>query len=91
LPGSFSIFTHDVTGASGLWVGGDGHFKGWEINDTLILLFQAGRNLIPRHPEEALRSLNDAIHLGEKALDESRDAIQGSRSALIAKRMSGSW
>lgn len=42
----------------------------------MIFRFQAARNLMPRHPVEALRSLNDAINDGERALDNSRDAIQ---------------
>ena len=45
----------------------------------MMFRFQAIRNLMPRHPDEALRSLNEAIHEGEKALDESRDAIQNLR------------
>jgi len=52
----------------------------------MIFRFQAIRNLMPRHPEEALRSLNDAIDDGEKALGESRDAIQDSGSEPIAYR-----
>lgn len=52
----------------------------------VIFRFQAVRNLMPRHPEEALRSLNDAIDDGEKALDESRDAIQDRGSEPIAYR-----
>jgi signal transduction histidine kinase len=54
-----------------------------ELNDTLLqnlqglmFQFQAARNLATRHPDEALRSLNAAINEGEKALDESRDAMQ---------------
>jgi signal transduction histidine kinase len=43
---------------------------------AMMFRFQAARNLMMRHPDEALRSLNDAINEGEKALDESRDAIQ---------------
>ena len=42
----------------------------------LIFRFQAARNSMTRHPEEALRALNDAIHDGEKALDNSRYSIQ---------------
>ena len=43
---------------------------------AMIFRFQAVRNLMTRHPEEALGSLNDAIHDGVTALDESRDVIQ---------------
>lgn len=46
----------------------------------IMFRFQAARNMMPRHPDEALRSLNDAISEGEKALDESREAIQDLRS-----------
>lgn len=42
----------------------------------MMFRFQAARNLMPRHPDEALRSLNDAIDESEKALDQGRDAIQ---------------
>ena len=42
----------------------------------MIFRFQAARNVMGRHPDEALRSLNDAIKDGESALDESRDALQ---------------
>ena len=42
----------------------------------MIFRFQAARNLMAWHPDEALRSLNDAIKDGESALDESRDALQ---------------
>lgn len=63
-----------------------------ELHDTLLqtfhglmFQFQAGRNLIPRRPEEAMRSLDEAINETEKALAESRDAIKGLRSEPIAK------
>jgi PAS domain S-box-containing protein len=48
----------------------------------MMFRFQAARNLMPRHPDEALRSLNDAISEGEKALDESRNAFQDLRSGF---------
>ena len=47
--------------------------------------FQAVRNLLPRRPDEATRSLDDAIEETERALAESRDAIQGLRSGAIAQ------
>jgi len=63
-----------------------------ELHDTLLqtlhglmFQFQAVRNLMPGRPEEAMRSLDEAIHETEKALAESRDAIQGLRSEPIAK------
>jgi PAS domain S-box-containing protein len=43
----------------------------------MMFQFQAARNLMTRHPDEALLSLNEAIKEGQTALDESRDAIQG--------------
>ncbi len=63
-----------------------------ELHDTLLqtlhgllFQFQAVRNLLPQRPEEATRSLDEAIDETEKALAESRDAIQGLRSEPIAK------
>jgi signal transduction histidine kinase len=63
-----------------------------ELHDTLLqslhglmFQFQAARNLLPRRPDEAMQSLDAAIDETEKALAESRDAIQGLRSEPIAK------
>jgi signal transduction histidine kinase len=63
-----------------------------ELHDTLLqtlhglmFQFQAVRNLLPRRAEDAMRSLDDAINETEKALAESRDAIQGLRSEPIAQ------
>jgi signal transduction histidine kinase len=63
-----------------------------DLHDTLLqtlhgLMFQlqAVSNLMPRRPEEAKQSLDDAINETELALTESRDAIQGLRSEPIAK------
>jgi ligand-binding sensor domain-containing protein/signal transduction histidine kinase len=63
-----------------------------DLHDTLLqtlhglmFQFQAVRNLLPRRPEEATRSLDDAIEETEKALAESRDAIQGLRSGVNAQ------
>lgn len=63
-----------------------------ELHDTLLqnlhglmFQFQAVRNLMTRRPEETVRSLDDAIAEMERALAESRDAIQGLRSEPIAK------
>ena len=42
----------------------------------MMFRFQAARNLMTRHPDDALLSLNDAIKDGQTALDASRDAIQ---------------
>jgi PAS domain S-box-containing protein len=51
---------------------------------AMIFRFQAARNLISRHPDEAMRSLDAAINDGEQALDDSRNAIQALRSERIA-------
>ena len=63
-----------------------------DLHDTLLqtlhglmFQFQAVRNLLPRRPEEATRSLDDAIEETERALAESRDAIQGLRSDEIVQ------
>jgi signal transduction histidine kinase len=63
-----------------------------DLHDTLLqtlhglmFQFQAVRNLLPRRPDEAVQSLDDAIDETEKALAESRDAIQGLRSGAIAQ------
>jgi len=63
-----------------------------DLHDTLLqtlhglmFQFQAIRNLLPRRPEDAMRSLDEVIDETEKALAESRDAIQGLRSGAIAQ------
>jgi ligand-binding sensor domain-containing protein/two-component sensor histidine kinase len=63
-----------------------------ELHDTLLqnfhglmFQFQAASNLMLRKPDEAKRSLDDAISETKKALAESREAIQGLRSEPIAK------
>jgi signal transduction histidine kinase/ligand-binding sensor domain-containing protein len=63
-----------------------------ELHDTLLqslhglmFQFQAVRNLMPRRPEEAMHSLDDAINETEKALAESRDAIKDLRSEPITQ------
>ena len=62
-----------------------------ELHDTLLqslhgLMFQVqgARNLLPRRPDEAMRSLDDAIDETKKAVAESRDAIQGLRLEPMA-------
>jgi signal transduction histidine kinase len=69
-----------------------------DLHDTLLqtlhglmFQFQAVRNLLPRHPEEATRSLDDAIGETERALAESRDAIQGLRSGAIGQENLAEW
>jgi signal transduction histidine kinase/streptogramin lyase len=63
-----------------------------ELHDTLLqtlhglmFQFQAVRNLLPRRPDEAMKSLDEAITETEKALSEGRDAIQGLRSEPMTK------
>jgi len=63
-----------------------------ELHDTLLqnfhglmFQFQAASTLMLRKPDEAKRSLDDAISETKKALSESREAIQGLRSEPIAK------
>lgn len=65
-----------------------------ELHDTLLqtlhgllFQFQAVRNLLPRRPVEALKSLDESINDTERALSESRDAIQGLRSEPLAGRI----
>ena len=62
-----------------------------EMHDTLlqslnglILRFQAARNMLPRRPEDAMRILDSALTRADQAIAESRDAIQGLRSAPVA-------
>jgi len=63
-----------------------------DLHDTLlqnfhglILQFHAASNLMLRRPDEAKRSLDDAISETKKAVRESRKAIQDLRSEPIAK------
>jgi signal transduction histidine kinase len=63
-----------------------------DLHDTLLqsvhglmFQFQAVRNLMPRRPDEAIRSLDDAMGDAKKALAESRNAIQGLRLESIAQ------
>jgi len=62
-----------------------------DLHDTLLqslhglmFQFQAVRNLLPRRPDEAMQSLDNAISDTERALAESRDTIQGLRSEALA-------
>jgi signal transduction histidine kinase len=63
-----------------------------DLHDTLLQSFhglrfqiQAVRNLLPRRPDEAMRSVDNAIHDSERALAEIRDTIQGLRSEALAR------
>jgi PAS domain S-box-containing protein len=62
-----------------------------EMHDTLLqslqglmLRFQAVRNMLPRRPEDAIRALDGALTRADQAIAESRDAIQGLRTAPVA-------
>jgi len=62
-----------------------------ELHDTLLqslhglmFQFQGARNLLPRRPDDAMRSLDEAIGETKKALAESRDTIQGLRLEPMA-------
>jgi signal transduction histidine kinase len=62
-----------------------------EMHDTLlqslnglILRFQAARNMLPRRPDDAMRILDGALTRADQAIAESRDAIQGLRTAPVA-------
>ena len=63
-----------------------------DLHDTLLqtlhgllFQFQGVRNLLPRRTDDAIKSLDDVIGETEKALAESRDAIQGLRSEPVAQ------
>jgi signal transduction histidine kinase len=58
-----------------------------ELHDTLLQSFlaslfqmEAARNILSRQPEQAVETLDEAIHMAEGAIAESRDAIQDLRS-----------
>jgi len=57
-----------------------------ELHDTLLqsfhglmFQFQAARNLLPRRPESAMQTLDEAIYATEQAIAEGRDAIHDLR------------
>lgn len=61
-----------------------------ELHDTLLqsfqglmFSFQAARNLLPTRTEDAIRTLDGAIHEGDEAIAEGRDAIQGLRTSSV--------
>lgn len=58
-----------------------------DLHDTLLqsfhglmFRFQAARNMLPRSPESAMRTLDEAISKTRNAITESRDAIHDLRS-----------
>jgi signal transduction histidine kinase len=62
-----------------------------DLHDTILQSFQgslfevqAGRNLIPRRPDDAMQTLDDAIRSAEAAIVEGRDAILDLRSGSVA-------
>jgi signal transduction histidine kinase len=63
-----------------------------ELHDTLLqslhglmFQFQAVRNMLPRKPEDAMQTLDEAISETEQAIAESRDAIHDLRSQPISE------
>ena len=61
-----------------------------DLHDTLLqsfhglmFRFQAARNMLPRSPENAMRTLDEAIASTRAAITESRDAIHDLRSEPI--------
>jgi signal transduction histidine kinase len=63
-----------------------------ELHDTLLqsfhglmFQFQAARNMLPRRPESAIQSLDEAIVATEQALKEGRDAIRDLRPEATAQ------
>ena len=64
-----------------------------ELHDTLLqsfhglmFQFQAARNMLPRNPQNAMETLDDAILSTETAIAESRNAIQDLRPDSGAQR-----
>jgi len=63
-----------------------------DLHDTLLQSFQgslfevqAARNLFPRRPNDAMQTLDEAIHSAEAAIEEGRDAILDLRSGSAAR------
>ena len=55
------------------------HYTLLQSFQGLMFSFQAARNLLPGRTEDAMRTLDAAIHKGDEAIAEGRDAIQGLR------------
>lgn len=63
-----------------------------ELHDTLLqtfqaalILMQAAYNLLSRHPEKAIETLEKAINTSTGAIDEGREAIQNMRLSTVTK------
>jgi signal transduction histidine kinase len=61
-----------------------------ELHDTLLqsfhgllFRFQAARNMLPRRPDEAIQTLDEALERTEQAIAEGRDAIHDLRSSTV--------
>ncbi len=52
---------------------------------ALLLLFQAGINMLPERPADARRTLEDAVDRASEAITEGRDAVQGLRMSTVEK------
>jgi signal transduction histidine kinase len=68
-----------------------------ELHDSLLqgyqgLLFrlQAARNLLPERPQAAAGALETAMELGDKAMCESREAVQDLRASAPASNLADS-
>jgi signal transduction histidine kinase/ligand-binding sensor domain-containing protein len=49
----------------------------------LLLQLQAAQNLLPRRPEEAMRTIEDVLDQGDQALSEARHAVEDLRSSTV--------
>jgi hypothetical protein len=56
----------------------------------LLIRLQAARNLLPERPEAAAGALEAAMELGDKAMDESREAVQELRASAPAGNLADS-
>jgi signal transduction histidine kinase len=49
----------------------------------LLLQLQAAQNLLPRRPEEAMRTIEEVLDQGDQALSEARHAVEDLRSSTV--------
>jgi signal transduction histidine kinase len=61
-----------------------------DLHDTLLQSFhglmfryQAARNMLPRRPEESMKTLDEALDVTGRAIAEGRDAIRGLRESTV--------